>query len=176
MNYILLSIYDLIWDLIVSKVPSHTLRYFYIKLLNPSIKRSSSILMHVRFKGLRTITFNSNQVVNQGVTLDGRGGLYIGENVDIAERVVIWSMSHDPYNKQHITIKSKTTISDYAWIGADSTILAGIYIGEGAVVGAGSVVTKNVNALDIVAGNPAKVIGKRDRLPEYKFLYKPLCK
>jgi maltose O-acetyltransferase len=132
--------------------------------------------MHVRFKGVRNISFDYNQVINQFVTLDGRGGLSIGKNVDIAERAVIWSMSHDPYNNGHSTIKSKTTISDYVWIGADSIVLAGIHIGEGAVIGAGSVVTKNVNARDIVAGNPAKVIGNRDINPEYVLLHKPLFK
>jgi acetyltransferase-like isoleucine patch superfamily enzyme len=52
----------------------------------------------------------------------------------------------------------RVAIGDYAWIGANTTILKGVDIGEGAIVGAGSVVTKDVPAWTIVAGNPAHVI------------------
>lgn len=176
MKSIFLSIYEYFWCAVVSVIPSHMMRHFYIKMVNSSIERTTTISMHVRFKGLRNIIFDENQVINQFVTLDGRGGLSIGKNVDIAERAVIWSMSHDAHNKEHMTVKSKTVISDYVWVGADSIILAGVIIGEGAVVGAGAVVTKNVKPLDIVAGNPAKVIGKRSALPKYKLQYSPLLK
>jgi acetyltransferase-like isoleucine patch superfamily enzyme len=176
MKSLLLSFYDYLWDMLISKIPSHLVRYYYIRLLNKSITKTSSILMHVRFKGIRTIEFNNNQIINQHATIDGRGGLILGENIDIAERAVIWSMSHDPYHAEHATLKSTTTISNYAWIGADSIILAGVHVGEGAVIGSGSVVTKNVKPLDIVAGNPAKVIGQRKSLPKYKLNYKPLFK
>jgi acetyltransferase-like isoleucine patch superfamily enzyme len=54
--------------------------------------------------------------------------------------------------------KSKITIKDKAWIGFNSIILKGVTVGEGAIVGAGSVVTKDVPAWTIVAGNPAKII------------------
>ena len=49
-------------------------------------------------------------------------------------------------------------ISDYVWIGANSVVLKGVTIGEGAIVGAGSVVTKDVPPYTIVAGNPAQII------------------
>ncbi|WP_292489709.1 DapH/DapD/GlmU-related protein [Mesorhizobium sp.] len=52
----------------------------------------------------------------------------------------------------------KVRISDNAWIGFNSIILKGVTIGEGAIVGAGSVVTKNVEPFTIVAGNPARVL------------------
>ena len=171
---IFFDLYSYIWHGIISKIPSHTLRYYYIKLINPSIQKSSTILMNVRIKGFKKITFSHNQVINQFVTLDGRGGLFIGSNVDIAERAVIWSMSHDPHNKHHSTVKKHTSIGDYAWVGSDSIILAGVTIGKGAVVGAGSVVTKDVAELDVVAGNPARVIGKRKAFPEYELQHKPL--
>lgn len=59
--------------------------------------------------------------------------------------------------------EEEVTIEDDVWIGANSTILKGVTIGKAAVVGAGSVVTKNVDAFTIVAGNPAKAVGRINR-------------
>lgn len=176
MKNIILSIYEYIWDCFISVFPSHYIRIFYLKILNKTLTHSSSVLMNVQFKGLRGIEFGGNVIINRGVLLDGRGGLYLGQNVDIAERAVIWSMTHDPHNKMHSLIRNKTIIEDYAWIGSGAMILPGVSIGKGAVIGAGSVVTKNVEALSIVAGNPAKIIGKRRTIPEYNLEYKPKLK
>ena len=64
-------------------------------------------------------------------------------------------------NKNWETVKSKPiTIEDKVWIGFDCTILNGVTIGEGAIVGAKSVVRENVEPYTIVAGNPAVVIKK----------------
>jgi len=57
-----------------------------------------------------------------------------------------------------VVIKEKIKICDKAWIGFNSIILKGVTIGEGAIVAAGSVVTKDVPAWTIVGGNPAKII------------------
>ena len=169
-------IYEYVWEMFVSKFPSHFVRYLYIKIMNKTITPTTTIMMNVRFKGIRGIQFYKNQVINSYSMIDGRGGVTIGENFDIAERVVIWSMSHDVRNTKHSTVKSKTEIGDYVWIGADSIILSGVKIGEGAVIGAGSVVTKDVSNLDIVAGNPAKKIGQRSVIPVYKISYRPVFK
>nr|WP_317043871.1 acyltransferase [Mucilaginibacter xinganensis] len=70
-------------------------------------------------------------------------------------------------NKNWDVVESKPiTIKSYAWIGMNCIILKGVTIGEGAIVGAGSVVTKDVPAWTIVGGNPAKVI--KDIPDEYK--------
>jgi len=75
------------------------------------------------------------------------------------------------YNPQN----SKIIIGDDVWIGYGSIILSGVTIGSGAVIAAGSVVTKNVKSFEIVAGNPAKVIGKRfSEEEQMKHIY--LCK
>lgn len=55
----------------------------------------------------------------------------------------------------------KTIIGDDVWVGCRAIIMAGVTIGDGAIIGAGSVVTKDVASFDIVAGNPARVISKR---------------
>jgi len=170
------ALYEYIWSFIITIFPSHRVRISYLKIRNKTINNSCSILMKTQFKGLKGIEFGKNIVVNSNAMLDGRGGLTIGSNVDIAEKATIWSMTHDPYDKAHSLIRAKTTLESYVWIGSGAIILPGLHIGKGAVVGAGSVVTKNVEAFTIVAGNPAKIIGRRESIPEYELNYKPKFK
>ena len=93
-----------------------------------------------------------------------RGMLEIGDRVSIGPCVILVLASHP--NSAHMTNKIHDKeytirIEDDAWIGAGAIILNGITIGKGAVVGAGSIVTKDVPAGAVVAGNPAKEIRKK---------------
>jgi maltose O-acetyltransferase len=64
-------------------------------------------------------------------------------------------------------------IGDHAWIGYRALVLPGVTIGEGGVVAAGAVVTKDVPPYAIVAGNPARVVGQRTRDLTYELDYRP---
>ncbi len=77
------------------------------------------------------------------------------------ERVANYPIDSFFHEQQTPVHKNFTTIGNDVWIGASAIILPGIKIGNGAIIGAGSVVTKDVEDFAIVAGNPAKVIGKR---------------
>ena len=115
-------------------------------------------------------------MINRGCKLDARGGILIGSNVSISPHCYIITASHD-HNSQDfmgMTGDLVVRIGDYSWIGATATILPGVTIGEGAVVGAGSVVTRDVIPFSIVAGNPATVIGRRDSNLSYNLNWRPL--
>lgn len=98
--------------------------------------------------------------------IDYSGGVVIGDNVSISEGVKIYTHNHgvDGYvdwRKNEIYF-SHLVIEDNCWLGAGSIILPNVtHLGKGAVVGAGSVVTKNVEEGAIVAGNPAKLVKYR---------------
>jgi acetyltransferase-like isoleucine patch superfamily enzyme len=85
----------------------------------------------------------------------------IGKYVCINDGVVILSASHDVLDPLWQHKKAPIFIGDYAWIATNAIILPGVSIGRGAVVGAGAVVSKNVNDYSIVIGNPAKEITKK---------------
>ena len=85
----------------------------------------------------------------------------IGENVCINDGVQILTASHDVTDPHWTQIKSKIIIDDYAWVAINAIILPGVHIGKGAIVGAGAVVSKDVEAGTIVAGNPAKPLSKK---------------
>lgn len=89
-------------------------------------------------------------------------GIIIGNNVAIGPNLSIFCAAHDYRRLDLPDIAKSVRIGDNVWIGGHCIILPGIEIGEGAVVGAGSVVTKNVQPYEIVAGNPARRIKMRE--------------
>jgi acetyltransferase-like isoleucine patch superfamily enzyme len=94
------------------------------------------------------------------------GGVKIGEYFHTGKDLVILTTNHNyegnsiPYDETYI--KKEVIIKDFVWFGIGVKILPGVTIGEGAIVGMGSIVTKNVPSCAIVGGNPAKVIKYRD--------------
>ncbi|SRR6266498_2569948 len=98
--------------------------------------------------------------------IDGEGGVEIGDGTIFAPKVVILSSSHDyegnylPYTEHDKKLPVK--IGKGCWIGWGAILCPGITIGDGAIVGMGSVVTKDVAPGHIVGGNPAKTLKVRD--------------
>jgi acetyltransferase-like isoleucine patch superfamily enzyme len=158
-------------------------------LLNPfKHKRSKGSIIRSRTK-LDVFPFNEFQLgrqsviedfatVNNGVgsviignkSLIGIGNVIIGpvqigDNVILAQHVVISGLNHSyediniPPVEQKVVTK-QVVISDNVWIGANSVITAGVTVGRHAVVGAGSVVTKDIPDFSVAVGNPARVIKK----------------
>lgn len=119
------------------------------------------------------IEIGNNSVINRFTYLDGRFPLKIGNNVNISHYTVIQTLSHDAQASDFHGVPGAVTIEDDVWVGARALILPGVKIGQGAIIGAGSVVTKNVGPYTIVAGNPAKKIKDRSRDLDYKTKYFP---
>ena len=94
--------------------------------------------------------------------IDCRRGVYIGRNVCLATGVKIWTLHHDYNDSKFACVGAPVYIGDYCWICSYSIILPGVSIGEGAVVAAGAVVTKDVEPWTVVGGVSAKVIGHRE--------------
>lgn len=112
------------------------------------------------------ITIGDRTGISARAYFAGQGGITIGNDVIMGPNVQIFSENHafaDPglTIKEQGVIKDPVVIGNNCWIGGGATILAGVHIGDGCVVAAGSVVTKSVAANSIVAGVPAKVIKSR---------------
>ncbi len=152
----------------VGWIPFHTIRKFFYRLSGMKIGKNSSIHMMARIYDPRHITIGSGTLIGEKTTLDGRkqlpnseGGLEIGNNVDIASEVMIWTSQHDLESDTWAAIEKKVVIDDYVFIGPRAIILPGVTIGKGAIIAAGAVVTKDVSPETIAAGVPAKEIGSR---------------
>lgn len=107
----------------------------------------------------KNIHLGENVFINSGCKFQDQGGIFIGDGCLIGHNVVMASLNHffEPERRQGMIPKS-IHVENGAWIGSGAIILQGVTIGENAVVAAGSVVTKDVEANTIVGGNPAKFI------------------
>lgn len=119
------------------------------------------------------IQIGANSVINRRCYLDGRFGIDIGDSVSISPECYLISLTHDLNASDFTAYGKRVIIDDYAWIGARCTILPGVHLSKGCVVGAGSVVTKSVSEFTIVAGIPAAKIGERNRNLNYRVNYFP---
>jgi len=113
------------------------------------------------------IIIGSNVYLGPDCFISAEGGLTIGSNCSLSGGLLIYTWNHD-YNKEILPfgkekVHKPVIIKDNVWIGSRVSIVPGVTIGEGSIIGLGSVVTKDVLDLAIIGGNPAKVIKFRDK-------------
>lgn len=160
---------------LIANIPSHTIRlWYYRNVMYFKIAKGCTIFMNCKFDCSGGLTIGLNSVINSNCRLDSRGGLEIGDNVSVSENVIFLTADH---NEDFIGIygrEKKIIIKDYVWIGTRAMVLPGVTIEKGAVVGAGAIVTRNVDYLNVVAGIPAKKINIRPENFNYKINYKRL--
>lgn len=153
---------------IVMWLPCHPLRRLVCHLAMKRFDMSSTVYRNVDIRSPYRIYIGQHTNINKKCVLDGRGGLRIGDNVDIAQEVNIWTEQHDYNSPSYKSVNKSVVVEDYVWISSRATILPGVSIGRGAVVACGAVVTKDVPPLAIVAGIPAKIIGQRKDVMNYQ--------
>ena len=154
---------------VITHVPSYTIRHaWYRNVLGWRIGPKASILLgqYVQMAGVRTsgrrVVIGSGTVINYGCLLYTTGGIVIGDQVSISAGVWLVTGTHDMNDPQFIDSYKPIVIGNYAWIGMRATILGGVTIGEGAVVMAGAMVTRDIPPYAVAGGVPARVVGNRE--------------
>lgn len=158
-------------------LPTKKLRHKMIKLGNldknknffklKSCGQDSVIRKDARLYEPHNITIGSNCYIGSRNVIYATGKVDIGDNCAFAEDIMIFTSNHNYKNDttapfDNFSVIQDVSIGNNVWMGTRVMVMAGCKIDDGAIVAAGSVVTKSVPYCAIVGGNPAKVIGYRD--------------
>jgi acetyltransferase-like isoleucine patch superfamily enzyme len=176
MKEVLTATIKYITNHVIAHIPSHTIRCaWYRHVLGWHIEPDVIILMgqHIQMEGIRKsrkrVTIGKGTVINHSCHLYTVDNLIIGEHASISSEVWLVTGGHDMNDPNFSEIHKPIVIGDYAWIGIRATILAGVTIGKGAVVMAGSVVINDVPPYSVAGGVPARVMSRRKLdAPTYK--------
>lgn len=160
---------------LTGRLPSHDLRLaLYRHLFRVRIGHHTSIHRGCRLYHPPRVQIGNHSVINRDVLLDGRMGITIGNNVSVSEAVCLFTLEHDLNSPTFDNCGAPITVSDYVFIGSRAIILSGVSVGRGAAIGAGSVVTGDVEPYAIVAGVPARLVGKRSQDLAYELCYRKM--
>jgi len=161
---------------VASRVPWAGLRallYERVGLVSFADRATVNLMMYTEMHGSPNLRLGRNASVGRHCLLDSRGGLSIGNNVNISSYTRIITGTHDPMALDFRGSLLPVEIGDRAWLATGVTVLPGCSIGAGAVVAAGSVVTKDVEAFAIVAGSPARFVKRRPDDLTYELEFRP---
>lgn len=151
-----------IFKFIIPETRGFTLKRFLYRMAKANIGSNVRICSSSNIMGNGLLTVGENTWIGHNSLIVCTSKIVIGSNVDIGPMVFIGTGTHEiEPESDHIAGKGKNLdifIGDGSWIGANSTILAGVTIGSKVVIAAGSVVVANVSSYTIVAGVPAKPI------------------
>jgi acetyltransferase-like isoleucine patch superfamily enzyme len=157
-----------LFNTLLSLVLFFALRRFLLRLVGVRVGDGVTVHRAVRMFGFGRMVIGDWSTINYGCFLDNRAGIAVGRNVNISHCVKIYSMGHDVNDPLCSLVKRPVVIEDKVWIFPNALIMPGVTLSEGAVVYPGSVVVKDVAPYAIVGGNPARVIGERNRNIKYK--------
>ena len=162
------------YDLQIGMIPSFRIRDFLYKKLF-RVQMANDVVLHygAEIRCHRKLVLGEGTIIGDKALLDARNGIRMGRYVNLSSNVQIYTEQHnhrDPLFGCYLSDKCCVTIDDRAWIGPSVIILPGVHVGEGAVVAAGAVVTKDVKPYAIVAGIPAKPVGERTKELTYRFI------
>lgn len=149
------------YNSLINKIPSRHVRKWILTLLGAKIGEGSFLFRRAEVLKPYELQIGDRTTVGWFSLLDARGGLSIGSDVNISSYVKIITGSHDVNDENYKAVFLPVIIEDHVWIGTGAIVLQNVKIGQGAVIAAGAVVTKDVEPLTIVGGVPAKPIGRR---------------
>ncbi len=133
---------------------------------------SGTIMLGAEVWSPARLTIGARTIVGRNCLLDARGGISIGRDVNIGSDTILMTAKHEVQDPDFVASYAPIEIGDRVWIALRATILGGVTIGEGAVVAAGAVVTRDVAPFTIVGGTPAAPIGERTRDLRYQLDYR----
>jgi acetyltransferase-like isoleucine patch superfamily enzyme len=119
------------------------------------------------------LTMGARSTIGQRCYIDARGGVRVESDVSISREAALLTATHLPDDPQFGTELAPVHLERHCWIGVRALVLPGVRVGEGAIVGAGAVVTSDVEPYAIVAGVPARKVRERRGPLDYRLDWRP---
>ena len=155
---------------LASNININSFRVFlYKKMFHMQIGRFASIYPNVLILCPWKINIGENVIIGSNTVLDGRNGIFIGDNVNISSHVSIWTMQHDANDNDFKCVGGPVNICNRVWLSSGCVVLPNITVSEGCVISANSVVTKNTVPFGIYCGYAATFKKKRNEDINYCF-------
>lgn len=143
----------------------HRFRGMLAPLIFRSVGENFKCWQNVEWSFGYNLSFGDNVVIHRNVLLDDRGGIEIGNNVSISDYANVYSHTHDLDDINKVDNRV-TRIGDGARITYHATVLAGVQIGECALLGTGAVATADIEPYHVKVGVPAKMVKVKPAGPQ----------
>lgn len=155
----------ILWALINATLfritPTNVLRIAWLKLFGADLRWNHIIYPSVKIFAPWNLSISTGSVIGPGVEIYNKAQIRIGTGVVISQDSYLCTASHDVSSPTMDLVAQPINIEDNVWIGSRAIVLLGVVLHKASVVGAGSVVAKDVDEWSVVVGNPARVIKKR---------------
>ena len=165
-RYILLNVF-------VLYIPCWRVRRYIYKILGMKIGAKSRIGIGTKVISPSNIIIGNRTVVNEFCHLDGRGGLFINDDVSISIYTKIITASHRANSNNFEYYQNGVFIGDRVWIGCSAIILDGSKLNDNCIIGAGTVFKGSADCNGIYIGNPSRKIKDRMLDSYYMIEYNP---
>jgi len=153
---------------LLSFVPSRVFRIVLLRAWGAEVSWRVALHHGLQVRAARRLKVGRDVFIAEGVVLDARGGLEIGPHTSVNTGVQMWTAQHDWRSPDFDYVAAPVRIGHHCWISARAILLPGVTVGDGAVVAAGAVVTKDVPPWTLVGGNPARVLRERPQDLDYE--------
>lgn len=153
------------WGLFASWIPRNMAsgwKRCLLRLFGAKIAKTAAVYSSAKVYYPANLTMDDYACLASDVDCYNVAPIHIGKFATVSQGAMLCTASHDITSPNHELITAPIIISDQAWVAAGAFVGMGVNIGEGAVVGARAAVFKGVNPWDVVGGNPAKFIKKRE--------------
>jgi putative colanic acid biosynthesis acetyltransferase WcaF len=160
---------------LVNRIPLVSMRMRCYALMGVSFEdpHTGTIMLSTEIRAPRQLHIGRNSAIGRHCTIDARGGIAIGRDVNISSDARLQTAKHLIDDPDFMHDFSPISVGDRAWIAEGAVVLGGVSVGEGAVVAAGAVVTKDVAPFTVVGGVPARPIRMRSEDLQYHLTWRP---
>jgi len=158
-------LWEIVWACLARPTPRWTLngwRCWLLKVFGAKLGKGCRVQGRAEIWQPWKLTLGENCWIDGGARIYSADEITLGANCVVSAGAFLCTASHDLSSPVFELVTKPVRLGDCAWAAGNATILPGVTLGEGAVAAAGAVVAKDVPPWTVVAGNPAREIGRRD--------------